>query len=476
MMRDLINHSNRNPNNGRVRQAMSTSVRARRTTDVGNAERFARQHGDDCRYCHQWRKWLVWDGRRWDMDISDEVMRRAKRTARSIYHEASQIAGRTKRELMAKWAVTSERRERLMAMIALAQSERPIPIRVNFLDTHPWLLNVKNGTLDLRKGELREHRREDYLTKLCDVEYPTEGGIDPDLWLSFLDRIFAGSALMIGFVQRLLGMSLVGDVHEHILPVFFGAGANGKSVWLETVCGLLGTDYAMSASTHLLLVTKSARHPTELADLHGKRLVSAVETADDSRLSESLVKKLTGGDSIRARRMQEDFWQFRPSHTVILATNHRPIIRGTDHGIWRRIHLVPFTVTIPDHEQDKQLTNKLRREWPAILRWAVAGCLDWQHRGLQAPDEVICATSSYKAEMDLLSKFIDDCCVERIGITAPASDLYHVYQKWANDRGERVETQTTFGIRLSERGLEKYRDGKGRTNYRGIGLLSEESE
>lgn len=449
----------------------------RHATDVGNAERFAEQHGADVRYCHQWNKWFVWDGRRWAMDITGEVMRRAKATARSIYAEVSKVSDDDQREALAKWAAASERRERLTAMIALAQSEQPIPIAVGALDAEPWLLNCENGTIELQTGELREHRREDYLTKLCAIEYPTEAGDDPDLWLSFLNRIFSDNAKLIGFFQRLLGVALVGEVIEHMLPIFFGIGANGKSVALETVCGMLGPDYAMNAPPGLLMATKSDRHPTELADLHGKRFVAAIETADGGRLSEALVKELTGGDSIRARRMREDFWQFRPSHTVVLATNHKPAIRGTDHGIWRRIKLVPFVVTIPDAEQDKQLTQKLRREWPAIMRWAVAGCLDWQHNGLQPPDEVNDATSSYRHDMDVLGEFIEGCCVTGDDCEARASDLYQRYRRWAEARGEFVETQTKFGGRLTERGFDKQRDSStGRIVYRRIGLLPEGSE
>jgi putative DNA primase/helicase len=446
------------------------------TTDVGNAERFSRQHGADVRYCHPWNKWLVFDGRRWAMDSMGEVMRRAKRVARSILVEASQIEDGELREQLAKWAAASERRERLGDMIVLAESEQPIPIAVESLDSHPWLLNCENGTVDLKTGELREHRREDYLTKLCPLEYPTEPGDEPDLWLEFLDRIFDGKTDLIGFLQRLIGMALVGDVLEHVLPIFYGVGANGKSVFLETVCGMLGPDYAMHAPQGLLMASKSDRHPTELADLHGKRFVAAVETADGGRLSESLVKELTGGDSIRARRMREDFWQFRPSHTVVLATNHKPNIRGTDHGIWRRIRLVPFSVIIPDHEQDKQLSHKLRIEWPAILRWAVTGCLTWQRDGLKAPDEVKAATDEYKIDMDVLGEFIDECCVIDPEYETPAGALFAAYKAWAEKRGEFVESQTKFGTRLAERGFVKDRASgganRGRVQYRGIGIVS----
>jgi P4 family phage/plasmid primase-like protien len=392
-------------------------------TDVGNAERFAEQHGTDVRFCHAWHKWLSWDGRRWALDNSGEVMRRAKLTARSIYRDASNEPDTEQRKLLVKFATQSERRERLAAMIDLAQSEQPIPVPVDCLDSAAWLLNVENGTIDLMTGRLREHCREDFLTKLCPVEYPVVSGSDPHLWLSFLDRIFAGNNKLIGFLQRLVGMALVGEVLENILPIFYGSGANGKSVFLETICGMLGSDYAMTASTSLLMVDRMGRHPTERTDLHGRRFVAAIETGDGGRLSEETVKQLTSRESIRARRMREDFWEFKPSHSVFLATNHRPEVRGTDYGIWRRLRLVPFSVVIPEGERDADLANKLKSEWPLILRWAVAGCLDWQRNKLQAPAEVKAATDDYRADSDVLGEFIEERCIAEPGCEAMAESL-----------------------------------------------------
>jgi putative DNA primase/helicase len=448
----------------------------RNCTDMGNAERFAEQHGGDVRFCHPWNKWLVWDGRRWAIDEHGDVMRRAKRTARTIYIEASKAADKETAQALAKWAAASERRERLTAMLALAQSEQPIPIAVESLDAQPWLLNVENGTIDLRTGELREHRRDDYLTKLCPVEYPTEPGCDPELWLAFLERIFSGNHRLIAYVQRLIGSSLVGEVLENLLAIFYGVGCNGKSVLVETVCGTLGSDYAMNASTSLLMVDRWGRHPTERADLFGKRFVAANESGDGGRLSEETVKQLTSREAIRARRMREDSWEFTPSHSIILCTNHRPEIRGVDYGIWRRIHLVPFDVTIPPEQRDKELAIKLRAEWPAILRWAVAGCLDWQRNGLQPPAEVLHATDSYRAEQDILGEWIEEKCTLCPECEARARDLFHSYKTWSEGRSEKPFTQTRFGTRLTERGITKARDAGNRVIYLGIGLLPEGPE
>jgi putative DNA primase/helicase len=443
---------------------------SRHCTDVGNAERFADQHGGDVRYCHPWGKWLVWDGQRWAFDNCGEVMRRAKRTARSIYVEASNAWDKNERLALGRWAATSERRERLTAMIALSQSEQPIPIAVEALDAEPWLLNCQNGTIDLRTGELRDHRREDYLTKLCPVEYPAEPGIDPVLWSKFLERIFAGDAEMIDFVQRLIGMALVGEVLDNILPIFHGCGANGKSVCLETVCGMLGGDYAMSASTSLLMEDRNGRHPTERADLYGMRFVAANESGDGGRMSEETVKQLTSREAIRARRMREDNWEFKPSHTVILATNHKPEIRGTDYGIWRRIHLIPFGVVVPPEERDPELANKLRDEWPAILRWAVSGCINWQRGGLRPPAGVINATDDYRTEQDTLGEWLEERCSVAPHCLTRSSVLYGDYKTWSESRGEKALNKTRFGTRLSERGFTKNRSSTGHICYHGVGL------
>ncbi len=448
----------------------------RKPTDMGNAERFTAQHGADVRYCHAWKKWLVWDGRRWRIDDTGEIERRAKLTARSILNEAADTENEHERKELARWALTSEKRERLNAMIALAQSEQPIPIAVDSLDAEPWLLNCENGTLDLRTGELRAPQREDFLTKLCPLEYPTEPGVDPELWLEFLNTIFAGDQELIAFMQRLLGVSLVGEIFENILAIFYGTGSNGKSVFVETASGVLGPDYAMAAPDGFLVSQKNERHPTEIADLHGKRFVSVNETADGGKLSESLVKRLTSRERMRARRMHENHWEFKPTHTLFLTTNHKPVIKGTDNGIWRRLRLVPFKVTIPATEQDKDLGDKLKAEYPAILKWAVTGCLQWLSNGkdLKAPAEVMAATETYRAEQDQLGAFIEECCHLEEWREERASKLFWTWCEFCKSRGEQAGTQTAFGLKLTDRGFQKGKPtsglNKNKVVYYGIGV------
>jgi putative DNA primase/helicase len=276
------------------------------------------------------------------------------------------------------------------------------------MDRDPFLLNVENGTLDLRTGKLREYRRGDLITRLAPVRYSSAAEITT--WSRVLSEIFRGDAELIHFWQMLCGICLTGDVSPQILPVLYGSGANGKSTILNVLLEILGPDYAMSAPPGLLTLRKGERHPTELAALFGKRLVVDSETAEGAQFNESLVKQLTGGDKISARRMREDFWTFAPSHKILLCTNHKPEIRETKNAIWRRVKLVPFDVAIPQDKQDPRLPEKLRAEYPGILSWCVEGCRDWQENGLHIPKVVEDATQRYRAEQDVLAEFLDSEC------------------------------------------------------------------
>ncbi len=435
-------------------------------TDTGNAERLADRHGANLRYCYPWGKWLVYDGTRWRVDDRGAVVRLAKDAARSIFEEAKEAPDDETAKRLGKWASSSLSEGKLRAMISLAQSEPGIPVLPEEMDASPDLLNVLNGTIDLRTGELREHRRADLVTKLAPVEY------DPDaatpLWARTLERTLPSEEVR-GFFKKLCGYALTGDVSEHILPVLYGTGANGKSTVLNALLEAAG-EYGMQAAPDLLIAKRGA-HPTEIADLFGMRLVASIEVEDGRRLAEALVKNLTGGDKIRARRMRQDNWQFGPTHTVFMAVNHKPIVKGTDTGIWRRIRLIPFTETIPPAEQDKQLPAKLRAELPGILAWAVEGCLEWRREGLQAPEAVRRATAGYRSEMDVIGDFISDRCYRREQLQVGKDELYKAYQMWCEDAGERAESKRKFGMILKDRGIEDGRNAE-RTQriWKGIGL------
>ena len=437
------------------------------TTDLGNSRRLIAWEGGDLRYCYPWGRWLVWTGRNWLVDDRGEVLKRAKATVSRIYQEAAAARDEETRKALAKHAMNSESERKIKAMVELAKPE--VSILPEELDADPWKLNARNGTIDLRTGRLLEHNRADLITKIAPVEY--EPMATAPHWEEVLERVLSSEDVR-GFFKRLCGYALTGDVSEHVLPVLYGTGANGKSTVLNALLEVLG-DYGIQAAPDLL-ISKRGSHPTELADLFGMRFVTSIEVEDGRRFAESLVKQLTGGDRVRARRMRQDFWEFDPTHTVFLATNHKPEVKGTDNAIWRRIRLIPFTETIPPDEQDKKLPEKLRAELPGILAWAVEGCLEWQLDGLQAPKEVRQATGQYRSEMDVIGAFLSECCVLDEDRTVSAGDLYRAYGEWCKDTGETPDKQRKFGARLTERGrFERYRGGKsGGHRWRGLTLLT----
>jgi P4 family phage/plasmid primase-like protien len=471
---DIVAELQKNGRNGQAQITFGGNGRpptpAFNLTEKGNAERLVHHHGEDLRYCWKWHEWFVFDGTRWKVDDTGEVYRRAKATVASIYQEASSATDDEQRKALAKHAMRSESGAKIREMIHLARDQ--VPVVPSQFDADPWLLNVENGTLNLQTGALREHRREDLITKIAPAEY------DPDAaastWTATLERALPSQELR-QFFKKLCGYALTGDVSEHVLPVLYGTGANGKSTILNALLSAAG-DYGMQAAPDLL-VAKKGSHPTEVADLFGMRLVASIEVEDGSRLAESLVKSLTGGDKVRARRMRQDFWQFDPTHKVFMAVNHKPEVRGTDTAIWRRLRLLPFEQIIPPAEQDKQLPEKLRAELPGILAWAVEGCLEWRRDGLEAPAEVRKATGRYRSEMDIIGAFLQDECEIGADYREPFTRLYKRYEEWCEEGGERAETRRKFNARLKERGqFESRRSGPGGANeWHGLRLLKHQT-
>lgn len=434
-------------------------------TDLGNAERFAAYVEDKLRYVHTWGAWMAWDGRRWKHDQSGSVFRLARDLVRLLAAMAERGEAGAGGKALLDHALQTERAARFHAMVAL--SSHLLHLGVDQLDQEPWLLNVRNGTLDLRTGVLRPHRREDWLTKLSPVVY------DPTApcprWEAFLHRILHGSDGLIRFLQRAVGYTLSGSTGEQSLFFLYGVGANGKSTFLEVVRAVLG-DYATAAdfSTFQRRETDGARN--DLARLAGARLVSAVEAERGKPMAESVLKQITGGDPVAARFLFKEYFEYTPVFKLWLAANHRQHITGTDYGIWRRIKLVPFTVTIPEHERDPGLKQKLMAELPGILAWAVRGCLAWQQDGLGVPDEVREATEDYRESMDPLGGFLAECCALEPGATATARELYTTYLKWAEANAEQPITQRNFGARLVERGLTNLKGTRGVRLWRGVRL------
>jgi putative DNA primase/helicase len=446
------------------------SARTKRLTDVGNAMRLVSLHGHDLRYVPEFKKWLVWDDGRWLIDEDGEIMRRAKGTAAAIYVEAKSASEAGEQPMagkLASHAGKSQALPRLKAMIELAQTEPGISARTTELDNNNYLLGVANGVINLETGALRVPRREDLITKRALVAY------DPDaqapLFLAFLDRIMGGNQALVDFIHRAVGYSLTGITDEQCLFFLHGSGQNGKSTLLTAIKELLG-DYAMQCPAESLMVKQGGGNiPNDIARLRGARMVATSETEDGRRFAETMIKQLTGQDTIAARFLFAEYFEFIPNFKIWLAANHKPVIRGDDFAIWRRIRLIPFAVTIPPEEKDGKLPEKLRAEYPGILAWAVQGCLEWQRQGLNPPPEVLAATEEYKSEMDLIGKWIEECCITAPHATAKASELYGNYKRWVENNGGFPLSSTKFGMKLGDRGYQKEKSGT--VVYHGIGLL-----
>lgn len=453
-------------------------------TDVGNAKRLILAHGARFRYVAAWGAWHVYDGRRWKRDSKGEIVEAAKDVARSLWaevaaaagtvdkaadagmSEVAEIASRT-RKALAAWASKSESANRIDAMVKLARTSPEVAVEPADLDPDPWLFNVANGTIDLRTGRLRAHRPQDMITKLSPVVY-RPGAPCPE-WVAFLERVIPDPEVRL-FLQEVVGYAMVAVITEHILVFGYGVGANGKTTMLQALLTMSG-DYGRQAEPDLLMARREA-HPTGMADLMGARLVVSTEVDEGRRLAEATVKQLTGADRIKARFMRQDFFEFEPTHTLFLAANHRPVVRGTDHAIWRRLRLLPFTVTIPPEDQDHHLVDKLRAEMPGILAWAVEGCLRWQKSGLSMPKAVMAATEDYRVDMDVLGAYLDECCVVSEVAYVSSENLYRSYVEWCDANGEHALSQRRLGPALVERGFERRKHGaQRRWHWFGVGLL-----
>lgn len=454
------------PSDAQMRTDEGTSVEDD-LTDAGLALRVAAEHGHRLRYVGEWKRWLTWDGRRWQHDVTGAVSRAVVNVGRTLQREAAGEPDKNRRFALHRAGEHCRSARGVRDVTTLLATVTGVVIRFADLDADPDLLNVENGTLDLRTGSLRPHDPGDHLTKVAGAAY--EPG-EPGLFSTFLERVQPDPG-MRDFLGRLLGHALEGRVTEHLLPIFYGEGANGKSVLGSVVMGALG-DYAITAEPGLLL-ERGEVHATGLADLAGRRLAITHEVDAGRHLAEATVKRLTGGDRIKARRMREDWWEFDPSHAVLMLTNHRPLVAGDDAAIWRRLRVVPWDVIVPGEEQDPRLSERLREEALAeVLRWLVAGHRAWQERGLAEPEQVQTATAAYRTESDHLARFMDERCMVGQQYSVGASDLFVAWQHWSQTQGVEAGSQTAFGKSLAKRGIESRTVSGGRKQRVGLGLLA----
>ena len=436
-------------------------------TDLGNCERFIRDHGDQVRFDASRNAWLAWDGRRWATDSKGSAAALAYQTMRGIFREAADEPDQKKFLQLAKHAKSSESAGRIAAMLHLAAQHPRLRMSFEETDLDPFLFNIENGTLDLKKLELRRHDRADKLTKLAPVAF------DPSATCPTFDAFLARSLPSEGvrtFLQRFAGYLLTGDVREQTLTFFYGDGHNGKSTLTGILQELLG-DYARQGAPDLLISKQNDAHPAEQAVLKGARLVVCSEVEAGRSFAEARVKQLTGGDTITARHMYGSWFEFKPTHKLILHANHKPAVRGTDWAIWRRIRLVPFAVEIPESERDPLLKEKLRAELPGILAWAVRGCAEWQREGLTLPPDVRAATTDYRRAEDKVGRFLAECCQRDAEGLATSGQLYRAFQTWCDTNGERAWSQQAFSKELPRQGLAADK-ANGVRGWRGVRLLA----
>jgi putative DNA primase/helicase len=438
-------------------------------TDLGNAERLVSLFSDRMRYCFKWKKWLLWDGVRWNTDDNGALRRLCKGMIRKLQEEALGIEHDETRQKVMKYALGIESDMKIKAMINLAQSEEGVAIRPDDLDQDKYLLTCNNGTIDLKTGKLLKHNPDDLITKLAPVDYLPDA--ECPYWIAHLKKILGENDELINFIQKVIGYCLTGDTSERAFFILHGGGANGKSITLIVIAWILG-DYATRTPTDTLLAKQQDGIPNDVARLKGARMAYASEAEQGKKLAESKVKDLTGGETIVARFLHGEFFEFVPEFKLVLGTNHKPKIRGTDAAIWDRIRLIPFNVRIPEGERiakEKMLTM-FESELPGIFAWMVKGCLAWQKEGLGMPPDVQEATGNYRKEMDVLGDFLEDCCIIDKTETISKKDLYQKYQTWAQENGEREFSKTLLGKMLSERGFDEYRGTGGVREWMGINV------
>lgn len=446
--------------------------------DIGNAERFNWAVGDDVAYIPERHAWVYWNVNKlcW-LESNNEISLRAEMVARTFFQQIAQESDARRQRVILAHAQRSCNAGGIRAMLELAKVR--LSVAQSEWDADPYLIGVQNGLVDLREGKLLDaagtsaravqRLKTSRVSKFVTADYKPDA--ECPSWLDFLDQIFERDEETIAFVQRAIGYCLTGATSEQCFFICHGFGANGKSVFLRVIDALMG-DYARTCSAETLLARRDGAISNDVARLAGARVVTALETEDGKRLSEAMVKALTGGDKIVARFLHCEFFEFVPAFKVWLATNHKPTIRGGDHGIWRRIRLIPFNVTIPPEKQDRDLLSKLEAERDGILSWAVEGCLAWQSEGLRPSAIVAAATMDYKEDMDRIQQWIEQRCVQQKDVDqvvqVQASAAYADYRLWSEARGEQPLSLTAFGNRLNERGILK---DKGRTvTYKGIGL------
>ena len=438
--------------------------------DVGNAQRLVALYGEDIHYCPEWNSWYYYTGY-WEKDLRGEIYARARETIAKLDQEAHEKA----EEKVIAFATRSGFHSRIEAMLNQAKTlvEYNVPVVAKEWDAQNDLICLKNVTIDFKlkdkngSFEVREHRREDYITKQLGFDYTPQATCPR--WEKFLEDIIPDKATR-EFLQRAIGYTLTGSTCEDVLFILHGSGSNGKSTFIQTISEMLGS-YAKTIQPETIMQReKSGALNTEIASICGARLVKTSEIDEGKRLSESLVKQLTGGDTISTRHLFGKDFEYDPTYKLWISTNHKPKIYGDDHGIWRRICLIPFEVTVKEEDKDTELDKKLREELPGIFNWALEGLMAWKKIGLKPPSKVCQATEAYRHQEDLVQGFIEDCLIHTENSKISATELYKYYEWYCEQNGITKLSSTRFGVKMREdKGLEK-KQVCGRVYYMDIAI------
>lgn len=439
-------------------------------TELGNAERIIYYHGEDLKYCNE-LEWLIWNGKHWEQDAKRQIEAITATTLRRLYAEAKDEENEYRKKQLLGWAKKCEKRS--IRVNSILDARPMVSIKKSELDSHKYLFNCANGVIDLRNGELLPHDRDLLLTKISNINYDKNAKC-PN-WIAFMESIFLTKDSkpdyeIIEFLQRAIGYSLTGITKEQVMFFLFGNGRNGKSTFINVIQDILG-DYGRQTNSDTFLKKKNDNGiNNDVARLDGARFVSAVESEEGQQLSEALVKQITGGEKMSARFLRQEYFEFIPEFKVFFTTNHKPIVKGSDEGIWRRIRLIPFTVTIPKEKIDYDLPEKLKKEMPGILRWAVEGCLKWQEDGLTEPQAVKAATDEYRQDMDILGPYINENCTIHPSLSVEAKKLYENYRNWCYQNSEMELKNRAFYRQLEIRGFKKKNGTQNKVYVFGISL------
>jgi putative DNA primase/helicase len=436
-------------------------------TDTDYAQRLLERYGNYLRFVPERRHWFAFDERRWCEDTGDQHVLFAQESARRIANEADVLDDGERRRKRQHWGQQSLGAGPVKRALEMA---RPHATRsITEFDADPWLLNVQNGTLDLRKGQLRPFQAADYLTRLAGTDYVQDAKCPR--FKQFLDEIFAGDEELIGFLRRFVGYTLTGSTDEQCFLFLQGEGKNGKSTLIQILQEMLG-DYARTVPKGTLLAKfKASNISNDLARLAGARMVSAIENNPNEQLNEALVKQITGGDRIAARFLYGEYFEFTPELKLWYAANHPPRLRSTDEAMWRRIHVLPFEVAVPEERVDRDLLVTLRAELRGILAWAVRGCRQWRRlEGLKPPERVLAATKRYRKEVDHVRRFLQECVESSDTAVTQSKILYERYERWCSENGERGVSMKKLAEKLADAGYIRARLAGGHRAWQGVKL------